>query len=187
MKNLVLIGFVLVHFTSFGQSKKALAKEHARNLKNGALLVRLYTATNKTNALLVRGREEDAVQTQRDQYYINREMYVAFKAAYKFSPVYFFYNTDSDKVRRGEFDGILLNERLFPDSTIKINPSYYYIAEMDNTPGTGMYALVIKNKDFEFLEKPFPYYVKRFDVFPYFRRNKVQMVKKLNKKLKKLN
>jgi hypothetical protein len=187
MRFLVLIFFVFFHLSLFGQSKKAIAKQHAKNIKDGVLLVRLYTATYKTNALLERGKEDDAVRTQREQYYINREMYIAFKATYKFSPVYFFYNTDSEKVKKGEFEGILLNEKLYPDSSIKINPSHYYIAEMDNTPGTGLYALVVKDNNFEFLEKPFPYYVKRFNVFPYFRRNKVQMVKKLNKKLKKLN
>ena len=53
-----------------------------------------------------------------------------------------------------------------------------------NNSGTnmGFGALVIKNDQFIQLTRPFPYYVRTFDSFP-FKRKPEEVIKKLNRKL----
>jgi hypothetical protein len=181
-----VLAFLIFSGTSAAQNRKETARENAQKLREGVLLVRLYTSQNKINALLAAGRDAEAERVRKEQYYKNKELYVSFKTQYSYSDVYFFLNTDSYRILNRDFDGAFVNEEFERDSSIKISPQHFYIAEMGFTPGTGLYALVVKDDQFEFLEKPFPYYIKRFRVLPVFRRYKVYMVRKLNKKLYQL-
>lgn len=179
---------MFIPMVSFGQNKRELAHQNVLQLKEGALLVRLYTSESKINALKKLGQEKEAEEVIRNQMLENRAIYTSFSAIYDFSKVYFFYNTSSDQILKKEFKGNLLNEKLEVDSLIDIDSEHYFIAEFDFTPSTGLYALVIKDSEFEFLKKPFPYYVKRYDVLPIARRSPFDMVHILNNKLhQKLN
>ena len=184
MKVLICL-LLFLPLISLGQDKRKIADQHLCNLKNGVLLIRLYTSESKIEALKKLGRNNEAEEVIRKQELENRLIYTTFKAVYDFSPIYFFYNTSSDKIKMQEYRGNLLNEELKPDSGINISEEFIYIADVDLTPGTGIYALVIKDKNFQFLNKPFPYYIKRFNLLPIFKRTLFEMVDILNKKLNK--
>lgn len=184
MKGLICL-LLFLPLISLAQDKRKIADQHLCNLKNGALLIRLYTSESKIEALQKLGRVKEAEEAIRKQELENRLIYTTFKAVYNFSPIYFFYNTSSDKIRMQDYRGNLLNEGLKPDSGIIISEKYIYIADLDLTPGTGLYALVVKDKDFQFLDGPFPYYIKRFNLLPVFKRTLYEMVNLLNKKLNK--
>lgn len=177
--------FLFIPLITLGQTRKEVASQNIQNLKNGALIVRLKTAENKINALKKVGREKEAEEAAKKQYLENQEIYTAFKTIYNFSPVYFFYSSSSNNILLEKYKGNLLNEKLEVDTTINVTEQYIYISEFDNTPGTGLSALVIKNKKFELLEKPFPFYVKGYDLFPVFRRHKSDMISIMNGKLHK--
>lgn len=170
---------------SLGQTRKEVAAADINKLKSGALLVRLKTSENKINALKKLGRDREAEEVIKKQHLENQEIYTAFKTAYHFSPVYFFYSSASNEIKEKMYLGNLLNEKLEVDSTINISASHIYISEFDNTKGTGLFALVIKNQQYEMLVKPFPFYVKGFDLLPVFRRPILDMVSILNGKLNK--
>ncbi len=167
----------------FSQKKREIANNQVLKLRSGVLLVRLYTSENKINALRKLGRNKEAEEVIRKQHLENKAIYTSFTSVYDFSKVYFFYNTCSEKIKNREFTGNLLNAELEVDSSIIVNPGDFFISEFDFTPGTGLYALVVKDCEFEFLKKPFPYYIKRFDIIPISRRTPFDMVLVLNTKL----
>jgi hypothetical protein len=181
MKTLLIL--LLIPSLAFSQTKE-IAQEHLQNLKNGALFVRLPTSQYKIKALLDRGKNKQANQVARKQHLENMGLHTAFRGAYNYSKVYFFYNLSSEAIMRGDFKGHLLNERLEPDPEIDYMGDYY-IAEFDVIETTGLSALVIKNKNFERMEKPFPYYSKKYGILPVVQRNRVDIVKDLNKSLHK--
>ncbi len=151
-------------------SDRLMARSEAFNqigeLRSGVLLVRLATGKNKIEALTVRGRAEEADRLKTDLENMNRTIMRAFKNNYNFSRVEFFYSDDSRKVREGRYEGIFLDDNLQPDSSISIRPLVpVYIAEFGSvSKGTGgsmsFSALVIMDRQFNTLEKPFPYYAR---------------------------
>jgi hypothetical protein len=174
--------FLLIPVMIFAQPSQNEVQEQLQYLKNGALFVRIPTAQNKIKALLDAGRETEATKVARSQQLENLKVYLAFKSAYDFSPVYFFYNLSSEAIKKGEFKGHLLNENLEPDSEIDYSGNYY-VAEFDVIQTTGLSALVVKDRNFNLLQKPFPYYAKTFDLLPFVRRSRLEVVKALNKGL----
>lgn len=205
--------------------KTQSAEDHIKALKQGVLLVRLSTQESKIKALRSIGKHAEADKVQQEQFLKNQRIYRAFKKSYTFSPVYFFYNTDTDKVLLCElgqvlytladgtvdFDkasvcrlqGMLLNENLERDSSITVESKHIYIAEFSNLeradsgepdkPGasatnqefSSFTALRILDKNMKQLSSPFPYYVRTFSTFDPFRRTEVQVVQKMNDRLKK--
>lgn len=134
------------------------------DLRTGVLLVRLATGKNRIEALRNQGKEEEAKKLAADLRQMNETVMRAFKNTYNFSRVEFFYSDDSRKVRKGRYEGILLNEDLKPDSSIRIRPQDpVFVAEFGSvSKGTGggmnFSALVVMDSRFNMLEKPFPYY-----------------------------
>lgn len=151
-------------------TRRQLAAEDAYNqiseLKNGVLLVRLATSTAKIKALKARGRRTEAEEIEAEQHRINREIIRAFRRKFDFCRVEFFLATDSRKVKEGKSEGIFLDDQLNPDSSITVNSlAAVYTAEFGSTArGTGggvdISALVIMDRNFNMLEKPFPYYTR---------------------------
>ncbi|HLN54243.1 MAG TPA: hypothetical protein VK212_11095 [Lentimicrobium sp.] len=157
------------------------------SLNNGLLLVRLKTATNTINAYKSKGLNEAAEKLEMKRRDENLQIVKAFRENYHFSRVEFFFSSDSKKVEQGDFYGIFLNDSLVHDSSIKADTAnIWYIAEVDflesvtgkrwessyNTDSTkprkiyyttssdfSRAAIVIRDKNFEQLRRPFPYYV----------------------------
>ena len=141
------------------------ARVNLKRLREGTLLVRLKTDENKIAAFIKKGKKEQAEQTER----IRRDL--NFK-----------------KVTEQQFGGIFLNNKLERDPDISVDTNKgYYIGEIDVLeadtakhadmpywdPNTkkiehtyygsqsdySRSALVIRDKHFIQLRRPFPYYV----------------------------
>lgn len=170
---------------------KQEAVDNIKNLKNGALLVRLKTRQNTIDAFEERGYKKMAKQVKDQQLQSNKKLMETFQEHFDFCKVYFFYSNDSDKILEEDLSGIFLNDKMEKDASISINEEHIFIAEIGSIitdpsvtyrDGTESYAtsgmsesiLAIKNDEFEQLRKPFPYYVKAGERF-------------LDKKIAKLN
>lgn len=157
------------------KSDVSIAEEAIVDLHNGALVVRLKTYNNKTTRLKelianpeVKDKdreklEKDLVTTiaERDSY--NNDLVAAFKDNYKFSTVYFMYDTSSVALKNGERKGFLLDENLRVDPTISISEDsifMMYTGTLDPAEYSGMEALIITDSRFEVLPAPFPFYIR---------------------------
>ena len=169
--------------------RRRLAERQINQLRDGALLVRLKTSKPAIRAMEARGYTQMAAETEKDQRVENLSLINAFRSAYNFSEVKFFYSEDSRKVLEGEFEGIFLNDSLEKDSAVVLQSkkniftceltnieedtaryfSHYEFVQTDNFAtvqvprfyGGGentFYALVIKDREFNQLSRPFPYY-----------------------------
>jgi len=98
--------------------RKRLAERQIKELRNGVLLVRLKTAKPTIKAMRARGYDRWAEETEKEQRVENLSLINAFRSAYNFSEIKFFYSEDSRKVRKGKFEGIFLNDSLEKDSAI---------------------------------------------------------------------
>ncbi len=88
-------------------SRRMVAKNQIRNLRKGALLVRLPTSQPLINALNERGATKKTQEVIRAVETANREIVSAFKANYSFSRVYFFYSNYSEDIRNGNFSSLM--------------------------------------------------------------------------------
>ena len=146
-------------------------------LKKGALLVRLKTRKASIDALRKTGQNKKADKLHKQVFEDNRKVIQSFKKHYSFSDVYFFYSTESDEVRNGNLSGIFLNENTLEvdtDKQIDITQQHYMIldigplkipvsddSEYQHTSLSR--ALVMKDKDFEQMYRPFPFYINAMD------------------------
>ena len=181
-------------------------------LKNSFLLVRLKTSEKKIEAARDAGLSDFANEIKEEQKAENEEIVKAFSSYYNFCPVYFFYSSCSKQVAERNFEGCLLGENLKPLLEVpRIDD--FFIAEFDyvkksedqhfshysidyDTAGnkeyspnyyggteTGPDALVMMDSRFHQLTRPFPYYIRTYQGFLFFKRDKETTVRKFNKKL----
>jgi hypothetical protein len=90
-----------------------LARTQAQDLRNGLLLVRLRSMRSSINALEEHGRIAEAQAVKASAFKENTEVINAFRSL-TFCKVLYFYDYNSNLVRTGEFDSILLNDKLEP-------------------------------------------------------------------------
>lgn len=192
---------------------KLKANEEAKRLNEGALLVRLFTRETTAAQLRERGLTSQADELLARQKEENQVYIDAFAQEYDFSNVYFFGSEDSPKVKSGDLEGVtFFDKNGESDASIKVEADHYYIAEFSTVeggdaqgvqsyrmekeesgmvqkpnyygnPDLGFSALVIKNSQFEQLDKPFPYYVRFSNGFSFFGKKPKGAVKKMNQLL----
>ncbi|MCO6498838.1 MAG: hypothetical protein J5I47_00480 [Vicingus serpentipes] len=177
---------------NYKKKDKIDAVNHITQLKKGVLLVRLSQKNNSINAMRKAGKTELADKLVHENWLRNKEIVAAFRGYFDFCPVYFFYSEYSSYVTKNQLDKIVfLNDNLEADSSIKVSNDVFYVAEFTSIePGSKNYAksdylaenekesinggssgitltaLVIKDKKFKQLRKPFPYYVREFKELP---------------------
>lgn len=182
-------------FIGFQHNREDVAKAQIVKLKQGALLVRLRTNQKAIDALKSAGNIDLATQVERETFLKNKTIVQAFIKEFHFCPVYFFYSNCSDSVKHKNTQGVFLDTNLQVDPNIICQASFYLIAEqgevvnsslgivsLSEAPnaretGTGAkeVAIVIKNRFFIQLHKPFPYYTKGYKLKKY-----PQYVRKMN-------
>jgi hypothetical protein len=185
-------------FKDFNQLKQEVAKAQINALKNGALLVRLKTNENSISKLKAAGNYDLAAQIERETYLNNKQIVKGFVKEFNFCPVYFFYSTYSDSVKHKNPEGIFLDTNLVLNPNIKCVADFYLIAEnggiYDSSIGivpieqaekaketgtvTKNVAIVVKNRYYIQLHKPFPFFQKGYSLNKY-----SEFVKKFNKEL----
>jgi hypothetical protein len=197
---------------SYSEKNAAIMKQNIRELKDGALLVRLMTKENSINALRENGRTDLADRVEQAQRKYNKEIISAFRQYFDFCPVYFFLSPYSDLVRNKQLSEVqFLNDSLEPDPSI--NPAttnfltaefgyieqdtasyydgpYYYCNENGlekrracyGSANTSFTALIIKSDQFIQLKRPFPYYLRTYNDWP-LKRKLTTVVRMMNDKL----
>lgn len=166
-------------YNDFNSLRFIVAKAQINRLKNGgALLVRLKTNSTTINKLKSKGDIDLATQIERETYLTNKIIIGSYLQEFDFCPVYFFYSNYSDSVKNKKLEGI------FVDTTLQVNPSiickadFFLIAESDKIYDSSLgivpindapkaiqkgsplreAPIVIKNRYFIQLHKPFPYF-----------------------------
>lgn len=181
------------------------------NLKSGGLLVRIQSNSLviKTLKEKIDSVKLKKILSLRDAH--NREIIDAFQY-FEYCPVYFFYASDSKKIMQKDFDNVLLDNNLNPVKPIPNLDNNYLIAGFELSKGyssythnnsidnpelndgykgnvtyfeSGVYALVLYQPDFKYLEDKYPGYVRTLEHFPFFSRSKKEVVKILNYNIKK--
>ncbi len=167
-------------FANFHALRFDIAKAQIVSLKkNGALLVRLKTNANTINRLKAAGNNDLATQVERETAIKNKIIILSYLQEFKFCPVYFFSSDYSDSVKHKNISGIFLDTSLVINPNIVCTASFYIIADNRSTicnSSLGVVpqslanssvergsperdvAIVIKNRYFIQLHKPFPYF-----------------------------
>jgi hypothetical protein len=159
-------------------NNRELAMEEIKSLKKGALIVRLKTSDKSVDAYRKAGQEELAQKITEQREAENLKLVEAFKYYFKFCKVYFIYARNTDELLKRK-PGIFLNEKLRPDTSIRLTENYFLIAEYgsytqnertDDFHYSGVYktepsnstastsALVILDTSLNQLQEPFPFY-----------------------------
>ncbi len=180
-------------------------RHHIQTLKKGVLVVRLPAHQNKINALKkiidnpkVSEKDKTKVREQlattitegrRD----NRITQAAFRTNYRFSEVYFMYDTAVSQLKKGILTGHFLNDSLEIDPAITLKGRDWFtlrIGYLDATQQSGAEAMIITDNAFNDLTSPFPA-VARLDNLSYLINKAlapdIAMQKRLWKAVKKLN
>jgi hypothetical protein len=136
MKPLLTILLLPFFLSAYAQDDAALnstwkdsARFYVKELKQGALLVGLASRAKAIAALQQAGKTKEASEIFYDQRAENREIVSAFRMAFSFCPVYFFFSDSMDAPLAGKKSGYLLNDSLETDHTIIIQESYFMIAQ----------------------------------------------------------
>lgn len=176
-------------FAHFDKLRFVVAKAQIHLLKDGgALLIRLKTNSNTINRLKKAGNIDLATQVERETMMDNKTMMRAYRNEFKFCPVYFFSSDYSDSVKHKSLVGIFVDSNLIVNPAIVCSASFYLVAEqgticesslglvsetqapkaVEHGTASKEVSIVVKNRYFIQLHKPFPYYqqgysIKRFD------------------------
>ena len=178
--------FIVLGFNQI--SPEETAKLRVKELKEGVLLVRLHT--NDAVIAKLKSLHEDKARVKKIEeiYQANLSNYQALTSSYNFSEILFFYARNSDKVRNREFDNIFLNSKLEIDTSIHIgkNESFFILdigdIYFEHISGH-MEGVVVLNRDFEQLQKPFPFFVRKRNGMKIIRRTDMDVAIILNRKL----
>ncbi len=192
MRNIVLI-LLLLNFNAYSQNEitgkeqaNLIASKQIKELKNGVLLVRLMTSENKINLLLKNGKNKAANKLKNDQYEINLEIAQALIKNYNFSDIYFFYSSDSQKVKDGNLKGIIKDDSLKNIEVDLTNRNIFVLNSTDvflESTQSSVIGFSILNAGMEQLKKPFPYYVRKREGSLLFKRTYSEMAEVLNARL----
>jgi hypothetical protein len=130
------------------KSQKLIASREALELKEGVLLVRLLTMQSTIDALEQNGHQTEAQRIRQEVEKENSRTIAAF-ASYNFSPVYFFYDIHSGKIKDGNLDSVLLDRLLQPVSAPQFSGSVF-VAEFGQYESTELYHQA--RRDFQYLK-----------------------------------
>lgn len=102
-------------------------KVSAQNTKSidfpTAVLVQLSSEQNRINALLKAKRYNDLERFKKEAEHVRTATVADFNDNFKFCPVYFYIDTNIQKVKDGQFEGVLLNSDLSVATNITLTPT----------------------------------------------------------------
>ena len=172
-------------YNDFSDLRYKVARAQINLLKNGgALLVRLKTNVNTISKLKAAGNVDLATQVERETQLKNKRIVRAFINEFTFCPVYFFNSDCSDSVKHKNLQNIFLDSNLTINPAIVCQAKFYLIAEqgtiyesslglvpeskanraIERGSPTKEVSIVVKNRYFIQLHKPFPYYQKGYSL-----------------------
>jgi hypothetical protein len=153
------------------KEKKEFAFNSIKELRKGALVVRLKTNQRKIeiiernlrNPNLTKGqrKRQAAILTGtikvRDEF--NEAIASMFQDSFTFCPVYLMYDTCSSALNRGVREGLFLGKDNKVDPSIKIKEAHIFIVNYKERGAEFPFDVLRVRKLKERLEDPFPYYV----------------------------
>ena len=173
---------IFCFFFSFAnaQEEKPTRRDTAfaeiKNLKESTLVVRLTSHHKKVQALqklannpeLAKRKKErirhQIATTLAETAYENKLIYQAFEKYYKFSKVLFMYDTATiTLIKEKRRNGLFLDGNLVIDQSLTIQTEDFFMLKFDRTDPTttaAADAMIITDRDFQDLKRPFPYAVK---------------------------
>ncbi len=161
---LLIIPIIGLSQNTINHSKKAITKQQINQLHDGALLVRLITKKNAITTLRNMGNHKLADEKESEQITLNKTIIYAFRNHFNFCPVYFFYSDYTEAIKNNKLNDIIfLNDSLNLDPKIIFKESSFLTAEFTLIDNADFEALIIKDKQFVQLKRPFPFYVRTFD------------------------
>lgn len=167
-------------YANFNNLRFDVARAQINLLKSGALLVRLKTNAGTISKLKKAGNIDLATQVERETQLKNKVIMRTYRQEFNFCPVYFFNSDCSDSVKHKHLEGIFVDSNLVVDPTIVCNANFYLIAEQGGIYNSSLgivrvslageaiergtvfrdVFIVIKNRYFIQVHKPFPYFQK---------------------------
>ena len=141
----------------------------------GVLVIRLSSYRNKINTLERLLKDENISSTKRETLEeelaltihsrdtSNISLVKAFRQEYKFSDWLIMYDTASASLKKGVQSGIFLNRQLELDPSIHLNDRSYCVVQWKHTEeesSSGLRSLVVMDREYQQLERPFPYYTR---------------------------
>ncbi len=159
------------------KDRKAFAEKSIKEMKEGALVVRLQTNHRKISMLESTLRSDKLKKQQRKRYTailegtlkrrndLNQAIAKMILDSFRFCPVYLMYDTASTSLKNGIRKGIFVNADLQPDTSIQISTQNIFTMNYKKKGGTFPFDVLIIRKLHENLEEPFPYYAQLRESF----------------------
>ena len=140
-------------------TEQSLVKELTQ-LSKGTMLVMLETPDEKLIAdLKLKGLVSEADQVYNMQEQTNKTIIQEFRNNFNFCKLQFFINTDAQKVAKGDFENVFVDDKLNIISGLTLDSGNYFIAsfiedisEITNKPN---YGLFVYDKSFVQMGKPY--------------------------------
>lgn len=195
-----------IYFSSAAQSSKksalyAKSDLQLKNLHKGYLLFQLFDREVTKEAIRVNLGEKAVEDYQKELDTKHANIMAAFAKEYTFSKVLFFHSKDKEKLKAGKFNEVrFLTAQNKEISTDTINFSKFFIGEVsrieldsaETVDGNGdpikiaaysFSALILRDRNFVQLERPFPFYVRTMQGMPLFQKKSNKLIESLNTKL----
>lgn len=153
------------------KEKKEFAFNSIKELKQGALVVRLKTNHRKIAILERTLKDPNLSSRQRDRHEgilkgtirvrdeFNNALVAMFNKSFNFCPVYFMYDTSSTTLKNGAKTGIFLNAEKELDANIELKEDHVFLVNYKKKSAEFPFDVLRVQKLKERLEEPFPYYV----------------------------
>lgn len=180
-------------------ANQTTAKAQIQNYQQGVLLVMLQSLSEKELAKFNNADREYAINELRLR---NLKVMSDFKKHYTFTPVYFFIDSNANRVMLGDFTNLFLNDKLIPDTTLKLSSNKpYFVAGFSQDlyayNDRICYGLFIYDNQLNQLGKPFTVPSQMFSLYAdgdpvnYFRVKRInftnmpfdRMIKKFNSRM----
>jgi hypothetical protein len=161
MKN-VVVGIVLFLSLQSNAQGQIIRRRHAVGDEKPpkAILVELSTFQNKIKFLQQKGNTGGVVAVGTAAKKVDDAMMLDFANNFESCPVYFFLDTNAQKVREKKFKNVLMSAdgRFVGDTTlVQYNIVYYgYPVPNDNNPAVK--GLVVLDSAFDQMQAPYPYF-----------------------------
>ena len=185
----IVLLVLLIVFVPFVGCKRdvELAEKYIKEMKDGAVLVRLKTSKLQIDKLLEMGKLDLAKEKVMLQRKKNLEIVTAFSEHFKFCRVYFFHSNNSELVKENRTRGFFLDANLNVDETIRVIEKNVFVVDIGDlffdTFSSHSEGIGVMKQNFELLIKPFPYYIGKSRVLPVFKRSTSELVELLNEEL----
>ncbi len=165
MKNLFLAFTLILSFSASAQLDYDAGLQSIQDVKNGALIVRLYYQEDALEQLKLEGDMERYEKLKREIEVNNRAIRQAFANEYDFGPIYFMNARNSSALIRDEWDGILMDTE---GNTVEVDICPYVVVDISESKRLGLQGLNAwkwVGEEWVHPNSPFPAFVNRYGGF----------------------